>query len=114
VSALGSASQPTGVAGTASDGTGHVMDDGQLLDQDTVQFARRIDPAFLTEIGWDRSCSVLFLPPEHRLLGRPVCRAAGCGLRGDRTAPRSDLHVLPAEARATRAGRRTGQPAAGA
>ena len=37
-----------------------------------------IDPAFLTEAGWDPARRVLALHPEHPLLGRPVCRAADC------------------------------------
>jgi integrase len=37
-----------------------------------------IDPAFLAEAGWDAQLLVLSPPPEHPLLGRPVCRAAGC------------------------------------
>jgi hypothetical protein len=37
-----------------------------------------IDPAFLTEAGWDPARKVLSFTPEHPLLGRPVCRAADC------------------------------------
>ena len=38
----------------------------------------RIEAAFLAEAGWDEETSVLTLPPDHLLLGRPVCRAPGC------------------------------------
>ena len=37
-----------------------------------------IDPEFLAEAGWDPARKVLSFAPEHPLLGRPVCRAAGC------------------------------------
>jgi integrase len=37
-----------------------------------------VDPAFLAEAGWDGQMMVLSPPAEHPLLGRPVCRAAGC------------------------------------
>ncbi len=57
------------VSGTPNAGDGHA-----------AALGRRIDPAFLAEIGWDAARSVLFLPVEHPLLGRPVCRAAGCAV----------------------------------
>jgi hypothetical protein len=38
-----------------------------------------IDPAFLAEAGWDPVRLVLSPPSGHPLLGRPVCRAPGCG-----------------------------------
>ena len=37
-----------------------------------------VDPAFLAEAGWDGQMMVLSPPADHPLLGRPVCRAAGC------------------------------------
>ncbi|MBN1174049.1 MAG: site-specific integrase [Micromonosporaceae bacterium] len=37
-----------------------------------------LDPGFLAEAGWDAQSLVLRLPDDHRLLGRPVCRADGC------------------------------------
>jgi integrase len=37
-----------------------------------------LDPVFLVEAGWDAEGGVLSLPAGHRLLGRPVCRLAGC------------------------------------
>ena len=41
-------------------------------------FERLLDPTFLAEAGWDASSRVLWPPPEHPLLGHPVCRAPGC------------------------------------
>ena len=40
--------------------------------------ADRIEAVFLTEAGWDPQNWVLTLTAEHPLLGRPICRAAGC------------------------------------
>jgi integrase len=37
-----------------------------------------VDPGFLAEAGWDPHAVVLRPPADHPLLGRPVCRAAGC------------------------------------
>lgn len=42
------------------------------------RLAAVIDPAFLAEVGWDTTRLVLSPPPEHPLLGRPVCRVEGC------------------------------------
>jgi integrase/ribosomal protein L29 len=47
-------------------------------DTHAVAVAAVIDRAFLAEVGWDAQLLVLFPPPEHPLLGRPVCRAEGC------------------------------------
>jgi hypothetical protein len=47
-------------------------------DDAVAVFERRIDPAFLAEAGWDSRQRLLVPPPEHPLLGRPVCRAPGC------------------------------------
>jgi integrase len=55
----------------------HVFGD-RLVDTEAARWAARIDVAFLADAGWDASLLVLFPPPEHPLLGRPVCRAAGC------------------------------------
>lgn len=38
-----------------------------------------LDLGFLTKAGWDEADLVLRPPAEHRLLGRPVCRAPACG-----------------------------------
>lgn len=54
-----------------------VFDDARV-DRRAAGIATVIDPAFLAEAGWDARQLVLFPPPEHPLLGRPVCRAAGC------------------------------------
>ena len=50
----------------------------QLLDEQSAELAGRIEAAFLAEAGWDAATWVLTLPPDHPLLGRPVCRAPGC------------------------------------
>ena len=55
------------------------------IDRHAAAIAAVIDPAFLAEAGWDPARKVLSFPPEHPLLGRPVCRAAGCST----TAPAS-------------------------
>src|SRR5712671_5025944 len=49
-----------------------------LLDEQSAALAGRIEAAFLAEAGWDAATWVLTLPPDHPLLGRPVCRAPGC------------------------------------
>ena len=59
-------------------GVGHVFADRRPVEEHTLRLAHLVAPAFLTEIGWEAACGVLFLPPEHRLLGRPVCVATGC------------------------------------
>jgi integrase len=55
----------------------HVFADTRI-DRHAAAIAAVIDPAFLTEAGWDPARRVLSFHPEHPLLGRPVCRAAGC------------------------------------
>jgi len=57
---------------------GHVFAGQQLLDEQSAELAGRIEAAFLAEAGWDAAAWVLTLPPDHPLLGRPVCRAPGC------------------------------------
>ena len=58
-------------------GAPHVFADAGI-DQHAARIAAVIDPAFLAEAGWDPVGLVLSPPPEHPLLGRPVCRAQGC------------------------------------
>lgn len=48
------------------------------IDRHAAAVGTLIDPAFLTEAGWDPVRRVLVFDPEHPLLGRPVCRAADC------------------------------------
>jgi integrase len=55
----------------------HVFGD-RPVDAETIRWAARIDPGFLTEAGWDVTLLVLFPPAAHPLLGRPVCQAPGC------------------------------------
>lgn len=65
-----------GAATTVTDAS-HVFADA-VADRHAVAIAAVIDPAFLTEAGWDAAARVLCPPSRHPLLGRPVCRAAGC------------------------------------
>ena len=51
---------------------------GVWLDGPAARLARVLDPAFLTEAGWDPVSRVLCLPAEHPLLGRALCRVEGC------------------------------------
>ncbi|MDN5860225.1 MAG: site-specific integrase, partial [Pseudonocardia sp.] len=51
---------------------------GVVLTGQAAVLAARIDPAFLTETGWDPVTRVWSPPPAHRLLGRPICAAPGC------------------------------------
>ena len=56
----------------------HVFATTDGVDGRAVRLAALVDPAFLTEAGWDPATSVLSPPPAHPLLGRPVCRVARC------------------------------------
>jgi integrase len=51
---------------------------GDHLDGPGARLAVLLDPAFLTEAGWDPAARVLSPPAGHRLLGRELCRAGGC------------------------------------
>jgi integrase len=64
-------------AGAVVAGGAHVFADPGT-DRHAAAIAAVIDPAFLAEAGWDAQRRVLSFAPEHPLLGRPVCRAAGC------------------------------------
>jgi len=68
---------PVRVAARTAARCEHVFAD-RRVDAETARWAARIDAEFLAEAGWDPSTLVLVPPPEHALLGRPVCRAAGC------------------------------------
>lgn len=52
--------------------------DGVSLQGRAARLADLLDPAFLTEAGWDPVTRVLSLPAQHRLLGRTLCRVQGC------------------------------------
>ena len=54
------------------------MLDGVVLDGAAARLAGMLDRASLEEAGWDPAARILFLPAQHRLLGRQVCRAEGC------------------------------------
>ena len=64
-------------AGAVVAGGAHVFADAGI-DRHAAAITVVIDPAFLAEAGWDPARKVLSFAPEHPLLGRPVCRAAGC------------------------------------
>jgi hypothetical protein len=55
----------------------HVLG-GVVLTGEAARLARMLERRLLDEAGWDPGMRVLFLPAEHRLLGRPVCRAGRC------------------------------------
>lgn len=57
-----------------------VFADPRRLDHDAAGLVSLIDPSFLNETGWDTRLLVLHPPSDHALLGRPVCRAAGCAV----------------------------------
>ena len=61
----------------------HVFAMAGGLDERAARLAALVDPAFLTDAGWDPATSVLSPPPTHPLLGRPVC----CGRDCSTTAP---------------------------
>jgi len=61
----------------ASTGLPHVLG-GVVLDGTAARLAGMLDRASLQEAGWDPAARILFLPAQHRLLGRQVCRAEGC------------------------------------
>jgi hypothetical protein len=64
-------------AGGTAAGFAHVLD-GAALDGASARLAAMLDRTLLQEAGWDPAARILFLPAQHRLLGRQVCRAAGC------------------------------------
>ena len=51
---------------------------GVGLDGPAAALARALDKELLAEAGWDPATRILFLPAEHRLLGRKVCRVDRC------------------------------------
>jgi len=65
------------VSGTLTADASHVFA-GAGVDRHTARIGAVIDPVFLGEAGWDPARLVLCPPPQHPLLGRPVCRAEGC------------------------------------
>jgi hypothetical protein len=67
----------TSPAAGASSEFPHVLS-GVILDGAAARLAGMLDRALLEEAGWDPAARILFLPAQHRLLGRQVCRAEGC------------------------------------
>jgi hypothetical protein len=55
----------------------HVLD-GVALSGAAACLARALDRELLDEAGWDPTMRVLYLPAQHRLLGRKVCRVQRC------------------------------------
>jgi integrase len=51
---------------------------GQTLQDVAAELARGLDPVFLAEAGWDPATRVLWLPADHQLMGRTLCRVDGC------------------------------------
>ena len=64
--------------------------------------ARVIDPAFLTEAGWDPARRVLSFASGASAAG--TARLPGRGLFDDRAGSVADLRLVPSSARRTRAG----------
>jgi integrase len=63
-------------AGAPAAGGGWAGDDPL---QQVDRLRALLEERFLAEAGWDGEQRVLSLPADHPLLGRPVCRAPGCG-----------------------------------
>ena len=62
----------------------HVLD-GVALNGAAAHLAGGLDRGLLDEAGWDPVMRVLYLPAQHRLLGRKVCRVETmCGDRSQR------------------------------
>jgi integrase len=55
----------------------HVLD-GSALSGAAAHLAGALDQGLLDEAGWDPVTRVLYLPAQHRLLGRRVCRVERC------------------------------------
>ena len=55
----------------------HVLD-GVALNGAAAHLAKVLDRGLLDEAGWDPVTRVLYLPAQHRLLGRKVCRVQRC------------------------------------
>ena len=55
----------------------HVLG-GVALSGAAAHLAKVLDRGLLEEAGWDPTMRVLYLPAQHRLLGRKVCRVKRC------------------------------------
>ena len=85
--ALAPAASPASAAAAGKPATWHVFGTWSVTGGQATALATAIDPPFLAEAGWDAELLVLRPPATHPLLGRPVCRAPGCGT----TAPASTI-----------------------
>lgn len=74
---MSAASHATAAAPLIPD-VSHLFACTEGVDERVARLAAVVDPAFLAEVGWDADSLVLSPPPEHPLLGRPVCRVEGC------------------------------------
>jgi integrase len=76
---VSAAAAPSAAVSAAADGGGfgHVLA-GVRLDGPAARLAGLLETGFLTGAGWDPGLRVLAPPPEHPLLGRPLCRVDGC------------------------------------
>jgi integrase len=98
--ALALAAPPAIGAAPGKPATWHVFGTRSVTGGQAASLAAVIAPAFLAEAGWDADLLVLRPPAAHPLLGRPVCRAPGCGT----TAPVSTRICQSCQYRLTEAG----------
>jgi integrase len=57
----------------------HVLSAEGRTDRRAAGIAALIEPEFVAAAGWDPAGLVLAPPPQHPLLGWPICRTGGCG-----------------------------------
>jgi integrase len=67
-----------GDVGVSTVDVSHVFATADGIDGRAVRLAALVDPVFLTDAGWDSATCVLWPPPAHPLLGRPVCCGRDC------------------------------------
>jgi hypothetical protein len=48
-------------------------------DSSAALLVAALDPAFLDLVSWDWDVGVLRFPSDHPVLGRRLCKVAGCG-----------------------------------
>jgi integrase len=66
-------------AAALTTGVSHVFTAGLGADRRAAGITALIQPEFVAAAGWDPASLVLAPPPEHPLLGWPICRTSGCG-----------------------------------
>jgi integrase len=72
------ASEPLVFAAAASVADASHVFAAEAVGERAAALAALVAPGFLAEAGWDAANLVLSPPPQHSLLGRPVCRVQGC------------------------------------